>query len=85
MYLIQSSLYVSALFPIVRVVGVEAGSMVPLSVARFFRGGMLPTGVVVVVNGRAVNRVESEGLLALGWVDDEEDLVNSSCKQSLAL
>ena len=56
-----------------------------LSVAHFLRSGVPTVGVVVVVNGGAVNSVESRGLLALGWVDDEEDLVDSLHKWSLAL
>ena len=58
--------------------------MVPLSVVRFFRSGVPNVGVVVVVDGGAVDSVEHEGLWALGWVD-KVDLVKSSHKQSLAL
>ena len=62
-----------------------AGSTAPLSVAHFLRGGVPATGVVRGVDGGAVNNVKREGLWALGWVDDKEDLVESSRKQSLAL
>ena len=58
--------------------------MAPLSVARFLHGGVPATGVVGVVNGGAVDDVNREGLWALGWVDDE-DLIKSLRKQSLAL
>ena len=57
--------------------------MAPLSVARFFHGGVPATWVVGVVDGGAADGVKCEGLWALGWVDDEEDLVESSRKQSL--
>ena len=56
---------------------------VPLPVARFLRGGVPAAGVVGVVDGRAVDDVKCEGLSALGWVDDEEDLIESSRKRSL--
>ena len=59
--------------------------MVPLSVARFLHSGMPPAWVGVVVNGSAVDSVEGRGLLALCWVDKEEDLIDSSCKWSLTL
>ena len=51
----------------------------------FFHSGVPNTEVAVVANSRAIDSVEHEGLWALGWVDDEVDLVESSCKQSLAL
>jgi hypothetical protein len=53
-------------------------------VARFLRGGVPAAWVVGVVDGGAVDDVKCEGLRALGWVDDEEDLVESSRKRSLA-
>ena len=62
-----------------------AGSTVPLSVACFLHGGVPTAGVVVVVNSRAIDSVEREGLWTLGWVDKEEDLIESSHKWSLAL
>ena len=42
-------------------------------------------GVAVVVNGSAIDNVEGRGLVALCWVDKEEDLVNSSHKQNFTL
>ena len=57
--------------------------MAPLSVARFLRGGVPAAGVVGVVDGGAVDDVKHEGLWALGWVDEEEDLVESLHKRSL--
>ena len=59
--------------------------MAPLSVVRFFHSGVPNAGVVVVVDGGAIDSVEHEGLWALGWVDDKVDLVKSSHKRSLAL
>ena len=59
--------------------------MMPLSVVCFLRGGVPTAGVVEVVDDGAVNGVGHEGLWALGWVDDKKDLVESLCKQSLAL
>ena len=48
----------------------------PLSVARFLRGGVPAAGVVGVVDGSTVDDVKHEGLWALGWVDDKEDLTS---------
>ena len=62
-----------------------AGSMAPLSVVRFLRGGVPAAGVVRMVDGGAVDDVKHEGLWTLGWVDDKEDLVESSRKRSFAL
>ena len=62
-----------------------AGSTAPLSVARFLRSGVPAAGVVRGVDSGAVDNVKHEGLWALGWVDDEEDLIKSLRKQSLAL
>ena len=62
-----------------------AGSRAPLSVAHFLRGGVPAVGVVGVVDGSAIDDVKREGLWALGWVDDKEDLVKSLHKRSLAL
>ena len=42
-------------------------------------------GVVRGVDGGVIDNVKCEGLWALGWVDDEEDLVESLHKRSLAL
>ena len=50
--------------------------------AHFLRGGVPAAGVVGVVDGGAINDVKREGLWALGWVDDEEDLVESSHRWS---
>ena len=58
--------------------------MAPLSVVHFLCSGVSPMGVVVVVDRRAIDSFESGGLLALGCVDKEEDLINSLHKQSLA-
>ena len=52
--------------------------------AHFLRGGVPAAGVVGVVDGGAIDDVKCEGLWALGWVDEEEDLVESSRKRSLA-
>ena len=62
-----------------------AGSTAPLSVVHFLCGGVPVADVVRVVDGGAVDNVKREGLWALGWVDDEEDLVESLHKRSLAL
>ena len=62
-----------------------AGSTAPLSVACFLHGGVPAVGVVRGVDGGAVDDIKREGLRALGWVDEEEDLVESSHKRSLAL
>ena len=52
---------------------------------HFLCSGMPSVGVVVVVNDSAVNNVEGGGLMALCQVDNEEDLINSLCKQNLTL
>ena len=57
--------------------------MAPLSVARFFHGGVPNAGVVVVADSGAIDSVKREGLWALGWVDDKVDLIESSREWSL--
>ena len=58
LYPIQSSSYVPS--------SQLSGSAVPLSVARFFHGGVPAAWVVGVVDGGAADSVKCEGLWALG-------------------
>ena len=78
-------LLISALLPIVGVIGVEGRVDGATVRGTFLHSGVPPTWVVVVVDGSAVDSVEGGGLLALCWVDNEEDLVDFLCKRSLTL
>ena len=57
---------------------------VPLPVTCVLHSGVPSAGVVVVVDGLAINSVEGGWLMALFQVDDE-DLIDCLCNQNFSL